>query len=780
MTPDKTVTVESLAKLVHISVDRLLSYLKASGTPKEKARDIISDQEKRKLLIYLSTNKKLLELPPPKRSWSKPKTDRTSKLPDTTGLSSAPKILRQHPLSVATQTVAKSHHNVVSTVATSPSVVTVKPVVKSPLLPDRKRKHKISKESHEPKRFHQKNNSFYKKDDDSLAHLFGGNKDTAAIMIRRPVTAGVLSQSLQKKFKKPVKRLKTITLSVPVTFTQLAHKLGIRQTVMMAPAKRLNIDPSQWLDVETATILAKTLGYAVTLQTQSLDHQLLALLPPPAQPVYVARAPVIAIMGHVDHGKTSLLAHIRQTKTTEIGDITQALGSYDVCLPNGRLTFLDTPGHAAFTAMRARGAHFTDIAVLVVSAEDGVKAQTIEAIQHIHAAHVAMVVAITKIDMIKSTKSIETLYASLSEHHVLVEPWGGPIQVVSVSSKTGEGISDLLDALYLQAELLELTAMDNAHGKAWVIESYLDPQKGPIAMLLVQEGCLKVTDHFVVHHATTGKIKGLFKGKEVVKKATILETVCMLGANELLPIGAILYVTPNDKVSKAILALTPSLKEHPEAKPIPDDPFAILKADKKIGIKCFIKAGSAGALEAITALLKTIEACQIIGTGVGPLTLSDVLLASTTDALVVLYQTDVSHTTQPILRTKNITILEHTLIYAAVAAVQQYVNSLQAPVRIETLLGSALVRAAFQAGTGLAAGCMITEGMVKRGVHVKIKRKEKILYTGTVHTIRRFKEPVTEVKAGYECGIVITHYKDIVAGDCLEFYQWTESSPSLA
>ncbi|KAI4453276.1 translation initiation factor if-2-related [Holotrichia oblita] len=494
------------------------------------------------------------------------------------------------------------------------------------------------------------------------------------------------------------------------------------------------------------------------------------------------RPPIVTVLGHVDHGKTSLLDAIRKTSVTagEAGGITQHIGAYTVKLNNEQLTFIDTPGHEAFTAMRARGAQITDIAILVVAADDGVMPQTIEALNHAKAAGVPIVVAVNKID--KPEANPDRVKQQLNEHGILPEEWGGDAIFVPVSAKTRAGIDKLLEAVLLVAEVLELKANSSKQAKGTIIESKLDKGRGPVATVLVQNGTLRVGDN-VVAGVCVGKVRAMFNDKQQsVKEAGLSSPVEILGFSEVPSAGDAVYAV-DEKLAKQV-ADERKVKEREDkivesSKVSLDDIFGKINEGKLKSLNVIIKTDVQGSLEALKGSLVKIANDEVrvtpIHGGVGGINESDIMLAKASGAIIIGFNVRADSNAKIVAEKEQIDIRLYSVIYDAVDDITKAMKGMLKPKFEETLLGQAEVRETFRiTGVGVVAGCYVTSGKILRNCKLRVYRDNVIAYEGTMLALKRFKEDVKEVAAGFECGISIQNFNDIKVGDVFEAYKLDE------
>ena len=540
---------------------------------------------------------------------------------------------------------------------------------------------------------------------------------------------------------------------------------------------------NQALDQETATLVVEELGHKVKLVAEDQVEQVLE------QSLQVAgesqpRPPVVTVMGHVDHGKTSLLDYIRNTRVVagEAGGITQHIGAYHVETEHGNITFIDTPGHAAFTAMRARGAKSTDVVILVVAADDGVMPQTEEAVHHARAAEVPLVVAVNKIDL--EGGDPERVRNELGSLNVIPEEWGGETQFVNVSAETGEGVDGLLEAVTLQAELLELKAVSAAPGQGVVIESRLERGRGPVATLLVQNGTLKQGD-VVVAGQCYGRVRAIAneRGEAVVSAAPSIP-VEMLGLNGTPEAGDDFSAVTDERQAREVTDFRADRSQAQRHASLPkaaslESMFAQLGQGQKRVLKVIVKADVRGSLEAIVQACGDIGndevSVQILGTGVGAITESDATMALTYGAAIFGFNTRADSAAKAIIEREGIDLRYYGVIYELLDDIRAILEGMLAPEVREEIVGLAEVRDVFRSPRfGQVAGCMVVEGMVSRNRNIRVLRDNVVIFQGELESLRRFKDDVTEVRNGLECGIGVRNYNDVRVGDKIEVFESRE------
>jgi translation initiation factor IF-2 len=571
------------------------------------------------------------------------------------------------------------------------------------------------------------------------------------------------------------KSLPQVELPPSITVRQLADVLKVEPTKVIKQLMRKGImaNVNQAIDFDTASITAADFGYDAKAAKER------RALPSRKEKgkgkgKLLVRPPVVTVMGHVDHGKTTLLDVIRKTNVTarEAGAITQHIGAYQALVDGRKITFLDTPGHEAFTAMRARGTQVTDIVTLVVAADDGVMPQTVEAINHAKAAKVPIVVALNKID--KPDANPERVKQQLADLGLVIEEWGGDTVCVPISAKQGQGISDLLENLFLVAEILELKADPDSAAEGVIIEAKLDKTKGPLATLLVQKGTLKRGD-VVVAGGAWGKIKAMFddKGKQV-HKAEPSTPVEVLGLNEVAKSGDHFIVLPDEREARSIVEKQKYPRPHP---PLSLSALSSQISDGQIKeLNIVLKTDVEGSIEPIKTSVERLGTektkARIIHAASGSITESDVLLASASQGIIIGFNTPTSPGATQLADVEAVGIQHYDVIYKLIEDVDRTLKGMLEPTYAEVLSGRAEVRAVFPRGkVGKVAGVYVTEGKVGRDAQVKILRKNKVVGESRVSSLKRFKEDVAEVSAGLECGLGIEGAVDFQIGDVIEFYR---------
>lgn len=580
-------------------------------------------------------------------------------------------------------------------------------------------------------------------------------------------------------------KVKNISMEDTIVVREFADKLGVPVNLVISKLIMLGVmaNMNQEIDYDTASLIGEELGAKVNKieivdELKNLEDSLFkddeddeSNLQP--------RPPIVTVMGHVDHGKTSLLDAIRDTSVTEheAGGITQHIGASQVEINGKKITFLDTPGHEAFTAMRARGAKVTDIAIIVVAADDGVMPQTIEAISHSKAAGVPIIVAVNKID--KPTANPDRVKQELSEHGVISEDWGGDTIFVPVSAKKGTGIEELLEMILLVAEVQELKANPNRNAKGTIIEAKLDKGRGPVATVLIEKGTLKKGDYVLVG-STHGKVRAMFnsKGKRI-NQAGPSVPVEILGLSETPQAGDILVVMENEKDAKNIAEKRKD-KKHLESinvssKVSLDDLYERIQKGEVKDLNIIIKADVSGSIEAVKQSLQKLSVDEVkvnpIHGGVGGINENDILLASASNAIVIGFNVRPSVAALELAKQENVDVRTYNIIYNAIEDIESAVKGMLKPVYKEVVMGRAEVRQTFKVpNVGIVAGVYVTSGKITRKSRIRLLRNDIVIHDGQIASLKRFKDDVSELNSGYEGGIGIEKYNDIKIGDSMEAY----------
>jgi translation initiation factor IF-2 len=606
---------------------------------------------------------------------------------------------------------------------------------------------------------------------------------------RKVVVEAGRAASGQHGFSKPVAPMvREVPVGESILVSDLAQKMAVKGADVVKTLFKMGVMATinQVIDHDTAVLVVEELGHTAVKAEEKTAETTLARVE--AQGEKSPRPPVVTIMGHVDHGKTSLLDYIRRTKVAagEAGGITQHIGAYHVKTDKGTISFLDTPGHAAFTSMRARGAKLTDIVVLVVAADDGAMPQTIEAIQHAKAAHVPLIVAVNKID--KPEANPDRVKQDLIQHEVVSEDFGGDTQFVPVSAKTGQGIDQLLDAILLQAEVMDLKAVVDGLATGAVVEASLDKGRGPVATVLVQQGTLKKGD-FLVCGVEYGRVRAMFdESGQPVERAGPSIPVQLLGLSGVPNAGDDFVVVEDERLAKQVAAERQAkLRESRLTKQsvrLEDVISQMGQGDEQAVLNLVVKTdvqGSAEALrDALTAIGNERVKVNVIASGVGGITESDATLAVASKAIVIGFNVRADATARKVLEANGIDLRYFSIIYDVIDQVKQAATGLLGMEIREEIIGTAQVRDVFRSSKfGAIAGCMVVEGVVKRHKPIRVLRDNTVIFQGELESLRRFKENVDEVRNGMECGIGVKQYNDVKPGDQIECYERIEVARTL-
>jgi translation initiation factor IF-2 len=606
---------------------------------------------------------------------------------------------------------------------------------------------------------------------------------------RRKKSKKNAGSDLKHAFNKPAQPVERIVrLGETITVSELGSKLAIKATEVIKALMKMGemVTINHVLDQETAVLVVEEMGHKYELvNDNALEDELIA---DASGGEKSSRAPVVTIMGHVDHGKTSLLDYIRASKVAdgEAGGITQHIGAYSVETSNGRIAFLDTPGHAAFTAMRARGAVATDIVILVVAADDGVMPQTKEAVQHAKAAGVPLIVAVNKVD--KESADLDRVKTELSQIEVISEEWGGEHQFVNVSAKTGQGVEELLEAISLQAELLDLQAVATGPATGIVIESRLDKGRGPVASVLIQEGELRAGD-IMLCGEEYGRIRAMRdeNGKDV-KVAGPSTPVEILGLSGVPIAGENALVVQDERKAREVATKRHTkqreLKLAKQQKAKLENMFANMEAGDVSELNVVLKADVQGSIQAISDSLTKLSTDEvkvnIVGSGVGGITETDASLAAASNAIVIGFNVRADASARKVVEAEEIDLRYYSIIYQLIDEVKQAMSGMLAPEFRQEIIGLAQVRDVFKSPKiGAIAGCMVTEGIVKRSSPIRVLRENIVIYEGELESLRRFKDDVQEVRNGVECGIGVKNYNDVKVGDQIEVFETVEVKREL-
>ncbi|QJD30474.1 translation initiation factor IF-2 [Methylococcus geothermalis] len=591
-------------------------------------------------------------------------------------------------------------------------------------------------------------------------------------------------------FEKPTAPMvHEVAVPESITVSDLAQRMSVKGIEVIKTLMKMGIMATinQVLDQETAMLVVEEMGHKASAQKEDdLEAEIMANLAAEAEAPHLPRPPVVTIMGHVDHGKTSLLDYIRKSRVAagEAGGITQHIGAYQVKTDHGSITFLDTPGHAAFTAMRARGAKVTDIVVLVVAADDGVMPQTKEAVEHSRAAGVPIVVAMNKMD--KADADPDRVKQELVGLNVVPEEWGGDVQFVPVSAKTGTGIDALLDAILVQAEVLELKAPTDIPASGVVLESKLEKGRGPVADILVQRGTLRKGD-FLLCGKEIGRVRAMFnENGKPLKEAGPSAPIEVLGLSGAPDAGDEFIVVADERKAREIAMhreeklRTTKLAAQQAAKL--EDVFSLMGGEETIDLNLVIKADVQGSLEALRSSLTELSTdkvkVKVIGGGVGGISETDANLALASNAILIGFNVRADGSARKLIEERGIDLHYYSVIYNAIDDIKKSISGMLEPEFREQIVGIAQVREVFRSTKfGTVAGCLVIEGHVRRNLPIRVLRDNVVIFEGQLESLRRFKDDVNEVKSGMECGIAVKNYNDVREGDQIEVFEKIQVIP---
>lgn len=832
------ITVNQLAGRVGLSVDMLLAKFKEAGLPQTSATDVVTDAQKEKLLSHMQTAqqqtpKKItlsLKKTPEigqrqsveirkKRSFVMPSADEIQQMAqeearrkredeeralaeqkriaqEQEAKRKAQELQAQEVLKKEQQPKQEQSKKPAETVATSPVLEPVVPEVSKhaghPHPAKEKTKEQLEKE--EADELHRKKAAKVKAADTtrgvhhfSIASIDQDDEDDKS-RDRFPARHKKRKTKNTSGSVKPVEPIiRKVEILESITVSELAQKMAVKGTEVIKTLMKMGVMATinQVIDQDTALLVVEEMGHqGIVLNANAIED---AVMNQAIEGEQVSRPPVVTIMGHVDHGKTSLLDYIRRTRVAagEAGGITQHIGAYHVETPKGMITFLDTPGHAAFTAMRARGANCTDIVILVIAADDGVMPQTIEAIQHAKAAKAPIIVAITKID--KPEADIEKIKQALTTYEIIPEEWGGENMFVGVSSKTGEGIDNLLDSILLQAEVLELKAVTDGPARGVVLESRLDKGRGVVASVLVQNGTLRRGD-ILLTGTEFGRVRALFDeiGKQVESAGPSIP-VEVLGLSGMPNAGDAMIVVENEKKAREVALFRQGkfrdVRLHRETTTL-DNLFDRLKDNDQKTLNIVLKTDVQGSLEALVEALKKLSTdkvkVSVIASGIGGITESDMTLAMASNAVVFGFNVRADQAAKQLSEREKIDLRYYSIIYNLLDDVKQAMTGMLSPEFKEEIIGIAEVREVFRSSKfGTISGCMVVEGVIKRNNPIRVLRDNVVIFEGALESLRRFKDDANEVRQGMECGIGVKNYQDVKAGDQIEVYERVKVAATL-
>ncbi len=615
-----------------------------------------------------------------------------------------------------------------------------------------------------------------------------GRRKRKSPIRRRPVS---ISTDGQHGFERPTAPvIREVEVPETIAVSELAQRMAVKGNEVVKTLFNMGamVTINQVIDQDTAVLVVEELGHTPKpVSGAQVDEDLLADEKQPAGEE-VSRAPVVTIMGHVDHGKTSLLDYIRRTKVVddEAGGITQHIGAYQVETDKGMVTFLDTPGHAAFTAMRARGAQATDIVILVVAADDGVKPQTVEAIEHAKAAEVPLVIAVNKID--RENADVERVKNELSAHEVISEEWGGDHLFVNVSALTGEGVDALLEAVLLQADVMDLKAAGDGPARGLVIESSLEKGRGAVATLLVQAGTLKQGD-MIIAGEEYGRVRNMFdENQKSVSEAGPSTPVVVLGLSKTPSAGDDFLVVKNERKAREVAEFRQSKSRESklaqqQASKL-EEMFSQMSEGAEKVVPVVIKADVHGSTEALRDALQKLSTdevkVKVVSAGVGGITESDAVLAAASKAAIIGFNVRADGAARAAIKESGVDIRYYSIIYEAIDDVKAALSGLLSPEIRENIIGIAEVKEVFTSPKlGNIAGCIVSEGHVKRSNPIRVLRDNVVIYEGELESLRRFKDDVNEVRSGTECGIGVKNYNDVKVGDQIECYERVEIARTI-
>ncbi|MDC1076258.1 translation initiation factor IF-2 [Litorivicinus sp.] len=818
-------TVKQLAALVGIPAEQLLSQMVGAGIDKSSPDDVVTDDEKQRLLAHIRSGQTKVSAEPAKVTLRRKSTStikagagavnvevrkkRTyvhrdltaeaekqreteeAKLREEQETQERARLEAEEAARIAATVVDTVQPEVVESVAPAEEV-SITPVVVEPPPPPKEddgRRHK--KEPHvrrdrvddDEKRRQGKPLS---KRDDKRGKLVP-TEDGRGPKMRGKRKPGKAAEELSShKFEKPAApMIREVKISGPVTVAELASQMAVKSGELIKILMKMGIMATinQVLDEDTAVLVVEEMGHKIEVVAEDALEQSVLDDYQELKGERTPRAPVVTVMGHVDHGKTSLLDRIRKSRVAagEAGGITQHIGAYHVDTDNGMITFIDTPGHAAFTSMRARGAQVTDVVILVVAADDGVMPQTEEAVQHARVAGVPIVVAVNKID--KEDADPDRVKTELAGREVIPEDWGGDVQFIPVSAHTGEGIDQLLEAVLLQSELLELTAVHEGPARGTVVESRLDRGRGPVATVLVQNGLLKVGDAILAGEQV-GKVRALVnENGQQIKQAGPSIPVEILGLSGTPDAGDELMVLESERKAREVAEFRAERTRDAEHKRQQaqklDQMFANMEAGEVANLNLVLKTDVRGTLEALSVALQKLATAEVrvnlIAQGVGGITESDATLASSAGAIILGFNVRADAGARQVIERDGIELRYYSVIYDIVDDVKAAMSGLLAPELREEIVGIAEVRDVFNSPKfGQIAGCMVVEGIIYRNKKIRVLRDNVVVYEGELESLRRFKDDVNEVRNGTECGIGVKNYTDVKPGDKIEVFDVRE------
>tara|TARA_Y200000002_G_scaffold382541_1_gene399941 strand:- start:27 stop:2492 length:2466 start_codon:yes stop_codon:yes gene_type:complete len=812
------ITVKKFSKTVGLPVSRLIDQLELAGVTKKNEDDLISDEEKMQLLNYVRNSqntKQTSNISKTENNENENNKDKdvTEKQKNTTvirrkkvfskknnQITEKLDFKKEESLADANEKFTTNENNIhdledinykdsenelsqdqdhsTQNINTSDDSASNTDPDKN--IKKRKKKSKTKFVNNE-----EKNNVVIKsKKRRKKIHISDENR-----IVRKNPSKKIKSDNTEDKhqFEKPTEPvIYTVKLGEYITVSEIASAISVKSAEVIKVLMKMGVMATinESLDQDTATLLIEEMGHKVSaIDYENIEKNLLTIEPEDKYELE-SRPPTVTIMGHVDHGKTSLLDFIRASRVAsgEAGGITQHIGAYQVKTNQGLLTFLDTPGHAAFTSMRARGANCTDIVILVVAADDGVKPQTIEAIEHSKAAEVPIIVAVNKID--KEGANVENVKTELTKYEIIPEEWGGENIFVEVSAKEGTGIDNLLDAISLLSEVLELKAVSKGSATGIVLESSLDKGKGATATVLVQKGCMNTGDNIICGQEF-GRIRAMIDqdGKRV-NYATPSTPVVILGLSGAPEVGDEVLSAVNDKKIRDIAEFRKTkIRDNKFASqyqaPTLDNIFSNLKQDEIPSLNILLKTDVQGSSQAICESISKLNTdevtVKIISSSAGAINESDIALAEASNAVILGFNVRADNQARRTVEEKNIDLRYYSIIYDLIDDVKAGMSGLLSPETREEILGLAEVKDVFKSSAmGAVAGCQVVEGIVKKGNPIRVLRDNIVIYEGELESLRRHKDDVNEVKLGTECGIAVKNYNDVKTGDNIEVFQRIE------
>ncbi len=792
------ITIKEFSKKVGLSVNRLIDQLELAGVKKKNESDLISDEEKMQLLNYVRSSQSEKK----KVSTTKIKENDTKQSNKTNTIVRKKRVFSKVNNQVTEKVEVKSNNedlkkdsiidedleNVEITNSIEKNIETPTheiEAIQNNVEPNDDVGKKRRKKSKTKFVNEEKNNpSIKSKQRRQKIHISDDNR-----VVRKKPQKKIKEIKTDDKhqFEKPTEPvIHTVELGEYITVAELASSISVKSAEVIKTLMNMGVMATinETLDQDTATLVIEEMGHKVTtIDFENIEKNLLTIEPEEKYELE-PRPPAITIMGHVDHGKTSLLDYIRASRVAsgEAGGITQHIGAYQVKTSHGLLTFLDTPGHAAFTSMRARGANCTDIVILVVAADDGVKPQTIEAIEHSKAANVPIIVAVNKID--KEGANVENVKTELTKYQIVPEEWGGENIFVEVSAKEGTGIDNLLDSISLMAEVLELKAIAKGSATGVVLESTLDKGKGATATVLVQKGCMSTGDN-ILCGKEFGRIRAMIDqdGKRV-SIATPSTPVVVLGLSGAPEVGDEVLSAVNDKKIRDIAEFRKTKQRDTKfasqyQAPTLDNMFSNLKKGEiptfNILLKTDVQGSSQAICDSITKLNTEEVEVKIISSSAGAINESDIALAEASNAIILGFNVRADSQAKKTVAEKNIDLRYYSIIYDLINDVKAGMSGLLTPETREEILGLAEVKDVFKSSAmGAVAGCQVIEGVVRKGNPIRVLRENVVIFEGELESLRRHKDDVKEVRLGTECGIAVKNYNDVKPGDNIEVFQKIE------